>query len=275
MGRLLAIGLVLGAIVAVPVAIFVGPLLPPGAASDAAHGQQQDNTVMVVVVTPIIILLALFFGYALRNFRQRGEAITDGAPIKGHTPTVIAWITTTVLIVLGLAAWGSYELFPGETGAGGGEGPDPLSVARPADYKTALPVQVIGQQWAFTYRYPTYGGVETTRLELPVDREIRFTVTSLDVVHSFWADDLGVKADAVPGTANVVYVKPVKLVSGMVRCAELCGLWHGHMQSPVRVVSAQDFSNWIAGQRRQWALATHNLPRYAPTYNPEPTYRAG
>lgn len=275
LGRLLLIGLVLSAIAAPLAAIFVGPLLPPGSASDAAHGQQQDNTVMMVVVIPIIIMLALVFGYALVRFRQRTGGLQDGAPVNGHPPTVIAWIAGTVAIVLGLAAWGSYELFPGETGAGGGMGPVPLAVAMPADHSTALPVQVIGQQWAFTYRYPTYGGVETTRLELPVGREIRFTVTSLDVVHSFWADDLGVKADAVPGTSNVVYVKPVKLVSGTVRCAELCGLWHGHMQSPIQVVSAQDFSTWIAGQRRRWALATKALPPYAPTYNPDPPYRAG
>ena len=62
-----------------------------------------------------------------------------------------------------------------------------------------LPVQVIAQQWAFTYRYPTYGGVETPHLELPVDRNVELHVTSLDVIHSFWAHELGVKADANPG----------------------------------------------------------------------------
>ena len=71
-----------------------------------------------------------------------------------------------------------------------------------------LPVQVIAQQWEFTYRYPTYGGVETAQLVLPVDRQIAFHVTSLDAIHSFWAYQLGVKADANPGVDNVAYVKP-------------------------------------------------------------------
>jgi cytochrome c oxidase subunit 2 len=76
---------------------------------------------------------------------------------------------------------------------------------------------VIGQQWLWTFRYPTYGGVETTKLELPVNREIEFHVTSLDVVHSFWAIELGVKADAVPGADNIAFVKPTRL--GSSRCA--------------------------------------------------------
>ena len=46
---------------------------------------------------------------------------------------------------------------------------------------------MIGQQWEFTYRYPSYGGVETPHLVLPANTLIRLHVTSLDVIHSFWA----------------------------------------------------------------------------------------
>ena len=68
-----------------------------------------------------------------------------------------------------------------------------------------LQVQVIGQQWQFTYRYPQFGGMETTQLVLPVNRPVAFHVTSLDVIHSFWAYQLAVKADANPGVDNVAY----------------------------------------------------------------------
>lgn len=274
MRRILVAWLILSAIATPLIVIFVGPLLPPGAASDAAHGQQQDNTVMVGIVVPIIILLALVFGYSLVAFRDRGETITDGPPMRGEVGVMAVWIVVTVTIVIFLATWGSYELLPGETGAGGGQGPTPLAVATPADAHTALPVQVIGQQWAWTYRYPTYGGVETTELVLPVNRQIRFVVTSIDVIHSFWAIALGVKADAVPGTSNVAFATPVKLESSTVRCAELCGLWHGHMTSPLHVVTPVRFAAWIAEQRRRWAPIAPYLPRYARSYAPEPTYRA-
>jgi cytochrome c oxidase subunit 2 len=138
-----------------------------------------------------------------------------------------------------------------------------------------LPVQVIGQQWEFTYRYPTYGGVETAELVLPAGQEVAFHVTSLDAVHSFWAYELGVKADANPGVDNVAYVKPSKLGTFQIRCAELCGLWHGYMFDTGRVVSTADFKTWIAAQRKQFSGVAKYLPKYSTSYSPDPTYRAG
>jgi cytochrome c oxidase subunit II len=268
--------LILSLIATPLVVIFVGPLLPPGSASDAAHGQQQDNTVMVAIVVPIMIGLLLYFINALIMFRGKDEAdaLTDGPAIRGQARVMVLWIVTTFIIVLFLAAWGAYELFPGEEGAGGGLGSAPISVALPANASSALPVQVIGQQWTWTYRYPSFGGVETTELVLPVGQEVRFSVTSIDVIHSFWAVHLAVKADAVPGNTNVAFVKPVREESSTIRCAELCGLWHGHMTSRLRVVSPAAFRAWIAHEREKWAPIQHYLPSYKPTYAPEPTYRA-
>lgn len=271
--RLLILWLILSVIATPLVVIFLGPQLPPGAASDAAHGQQQDNTVMTAIVTPIILFLVIYFAYALTAFRHRGEGeATDGPNIRGDVPVMALWIGVTLTIVIFLAAWGSYELFPGEWGAGGGQGPTPLAIATPPE-KT-FEVQVIAQQWAWTFRYPSYGGVESTELVLPVNRQIRFTVTSIDVIHSFWAYKLGVKADAVPGTSNVAFAKPVKIESSTIRCAELCGLWHGNMFTPLHVVSASRFAAWIAEQRKQFAPIAKYLPPYAQHYAPEPTYRA-
>ena len=159
-------------------------------------------------------------------------------------PSQIAWLSVTTVIVLFLAIFGTAELFAGN-GAGGGQGPHPI--AKPSG--SVLPIQVIGQEWEFTYRYPTYGGVETAQLVLPVGREIEFHVTSLDVVHSFWAYELGVKADANPGVDNVAFVKPSKLGTFQIRCAELCGLWHGYMFDTGKVVSASQFASWIKAQR--------------------------
>ena len=90
---------------------------------------------------------------------------------------------------------------------------------------------------SFTYRYPQFGGFETTQLVLPAGQWVQFNVTSLDVIHSFWAYQLGVKADANPGVNNVAFTKPNHTGAITVRCAELCGLWHGAMFDYGRVVS--------------------------------------
>jgi cytochrome c oxidase subunit 2 len=171
-----------------------------------------------------------------------------------------------------LAAFGSYELV--KDGAGSGQGPNPTFL--PPQHAKAMDVQVIGQQWEFTYRYPRYGGLETPHLYLPSETLIRLHVTSLDVIHSFWAINLGVKADANPGTDNVVYVKTGKPNKLNIRCSELCGLWHGYMfDQQGRVVSPSDFATWIKRQQVLYGPIVKDLPPYSTTYTPEPQLRAG
>jgi cytochrome c oxidase subunit 2 len=149
---------------------------------------------------------------------------------------------------------------------GGGEGSSPIWTPTS---KTILPIQVIGQQWKFTYRYPTFGGFETDQLVVPNDTTIQFNVTSLDVIHSFWAYQLGVKADANPDYNNVAYTTPQQLGSFTVRCAELCGLWHGAMYNGGVVVTPQQFEAWAKGTEFQLRKNTKLLPPYALTYTPD------
>ena len=79
-------------------------------------------------------------------------------------------------------------------------------------------------------------------LELPANRLVELHVTSLDVIHSFWAYQLGVKADANPGVDNVAYVETKKPLNFDIHCAELCGVWHGYMFDTGQVVRAADFA---------------------------------
>jgi cytochrome c oxidase subunit 2 len=271
--RILVAWVVLGAIGALAVWFLLGPHLPPGNASDVAAGQTFDNRVMVTMVTPIVVLLALYFGYCLTQFRHRGGTLEDGAPLRGDGKTMGVWIAATTAIVLGLAGWGTYELFPAQHGAGGGMGPSPLSVAVPSNSTNALNVQVIGQQWQWSFRYPDSGDFESADLVLPVNQLVEFHVTSLDVIHSFWAIDLGVKADAVPGTDNIAFAQPTQTGSFQVRCAELCGLWHGHMYTTGRVMTQDGFQAWVAQEQAAVGPATKALPPYSPIYYPTPLVR--
>ena len=257
-------------IIATPIVVLVwAPDLPPGNSANAASGQVTDNTVLLGVVTPIAALMVVYFAYALIVFRRRDEGPEEGLAIRGDRGIQTTWLAATSVIVLFLATYGTIRLF--DEGSGGGQGADP--VAKPSG--SVLPVQVIGQQWAFTYRWPTFGGVETPHLELPVDRNVALHVTSLDVIHSFWAHDLGVKADANPGVDNVAYVKPTEVRSFSIRCAELCGLFHGHMFDTGQVVSDGAFLAWIHAEQAAFGPATGNLPKFRSHYNPAPHRRAG
>jgi len=92
---------------------------------------------------------------------------------------------------------------------------------------------------------------------------------------AFWARQLGVKADANPQVDNVAFVKPTHLQTFEVRCAELCGIWHGEMFDHGRVVTPAEFETWIHQAQVTYAPATKALPPYSTTYQPKPTRRGG
>ena len=267
--RIVIASIVLSAIATPIVVVVIAPTLPPGKATDAASGQVFDNTVLFGIVTPIAATIVVYFAYTLFVFRRREEGPQEGVAIEGDSGVQIWWLAVTSSIVLFLAAFGTVEL--ADAGSGGGQGPDPTF--EPSGDK--MPVQVLAQQWEFTYRYPTYGGIETAHLELPVGRQIELHVTSLDVIHSFWAPRLGIKADANPGVDNVVFVKPEEERTFELRCSELCGLWHGYMFDTGQIVSEAAFERWIHNQQRVFAPAGKVLPKYETHYFPEPERRGG
>jgi cytochrome c oxidase subunit II len=242
-----------------------GPHMPPGRMSNSAASQQFDIKVMSVLAAPVMAAVLVAGVYSLIVWRHREGDDEDGPAIFGNVRVQTTWITVTAVIVLFLAGFGTYELaWPGFAGAGAGEGPSPIW--KPTG--TTLQVQVIAQQWRFTYRYPQFGGFETTDLVLPLNRPIQFNVTSLDVIHSFWAYQLGVKADANPGVNNVAYTTAKQTGSITVRCAELCGLWHGAMYDYGKVVSVAAFETWAHSTEIQLAAVTKMLPPYATSYDP-------
>jgi cytochrome c oxidase subunit 2 len=260
---------IVSTLIATPLVILLlGPILPPGHGSEQASGHVTDNTVLLGMATPVLLLVVTYLVYAIVNFRQPAGAALEGPQVRGDARVQTAWLIITTCLVLSLAGYGTDRLLA-DNGAGSGSGPKPLTV--PAGPK--LPVQVIAQEWYFTYRYPTYGGVETPHLVLPDNTMIELHVTSLDVIHSFWAYQLGVKADANPDVDNIAFVKPTKLESFEIHCAELCGIWHGFMRDHGRVVTPEQFQSWIAEQQRRFAPATKVLPKYSTTYLPEPTRR--
>jgi cytochrome c oxidase subunit 2 len=262
--RLLVMWVVASAICCPLVYLVWGPHMPPGAMSTSAANQQFDNAVLGTIATPVILGVLIYFGYALTFWRAKDGDETDGPPIHGNTRIQLTWISVTTAIVLALAVFGTVELWTVQ-GAGAGEGPQPIWKPNSSNI---LQVQVIGQQWAWTYRYPQFGGFETTQLEIPVGQAVQFNVTSLDVIHSFWAYQLGVKADANPGVNNVAYTTAKHTGSFVVRCSELCGLWHGAMFDYGKVVSAAAFQAWAQQTQTQLASVTKILPPYAMTYDP-------
>jgi cytochrome c oxidase subunit 2 len=260
-------------VILTPIVYFVwGPHMPPGNSSNVARSQQFDNQVLATVATPVVLFIWTYLGYAITCFRGRGTA-EDGPPIKGHGGFQTGWLLVTTAIVMSLFVFGTYQLIT-PAGAGTGSGANPIWVppgySATAKSNKIFQVQVIAQQWRWTFRYPAFGGVETTQLEIPVGTEIQFNVTSLDVIHEFWAQQLAVKADANPGVNDIAFARANRPGNIDIKCAELCGTLHGAMTAQGSVVSQVDFTSWITNEMQVHAADIPLLPPYAVTYLPAP-----
>ena len=240
---------------------------PPGDQSRQAADQSSLLSLMAVLSTPVFVGVVLFLVYAAFAFR-RGTVLEDGPPSYGNIRMQVAWIAITAVVVFFLAGIGITQLASASSSTDFSA--TELGTTTPVGASgKSLQVQVIGQQWYFTYRYPDYGGVESLHLVLPVDANIEIHVTSTDILHSFWAYQLGVKADANPGVDNIAYLTTTHTGSFTVRCAELCGIWHGNMSDTSgKVVSQSDFATWVAQLQKD--EKDTQVPPYAPVYFPSP-----
>ena len=236
--------------------------LPPGSASDIAGSETQLIRILAMMAWPIF--LAVVAGLVFTLYVDRvapAVADPDAQALRGNSRVQTTWIAASTTIVLGLAVFGTITLANDTT----------VPAVAHAEPNTPLEVQVIAQQWYFTYRYPSFGGFESAHLVIPADREVEFHVTSLDVTHSFWFFAAGVKADAVPVHDNSVDMQPQKIGTYRIECSELCGLWHGSMSDDkAQIVSATDFDTWAQQQQQLDAPILKFLPPYSHTYVPAP-----
>jgi cytochrome c oxidase subunit 2 len=244
--RLVAAMLVVAAVTSVILVQFdwFGP-----AASEQRGPIDTLFDVMIVLSCLVFSIVMVMLVYALWRYRAKPGDESDGEPIHGNTRLEIAWTVIPTVIVLFGAGYSWVVL-------------DDIEAKEP----DAMPVHVTGQQFEWTFEYPeaqigeSNGEpqyVTTHSLHVPVDRQIEFTVDALDVIHSFWVPEWGIKRDLVPQgfsgdeVDNEFVVTPDEEGTYSLICTELCGIGHSTMRAPVVVESQQDFDQWLAGQRQE------------------------
>lgn len=204
-------------------------LLPKQASAQAVPIDQLFDLEFKVIAF-LFSLIVVFMLYSILVFRRKKGDTSDARHVEGNTRLEVAWTIAPLITVLFFAYLGG----------------DALAETMRADPQ-ALEINVIGQQWAWRYEYPRYGIVSETMM-MPVNKQAILKLSSNDVVHSFWVPEFRVKQDALPGGQEFVRdlrVTPTIAGDYKVRCAELCGLNHSTMESPVRVVSQEEFDAWV------------------------------
>jgi cytochrome c oxidase subunit 2 len=205
----------------------------PVQASTQAHNTDTLYHVLVIASVPIFVLVVTVILFSAWHFRMKpGQELQDGPPIHGNTRLEVIWTAIPALILLGLVSYSFVVLRDNEK--------------KPA---TEMVVEVTGQQFAWSYEYPTSvtGGapLKTTQLYVPDNESVYFKIRSVDVIHAFWIPAFRLQIDAVPGITTTYRATPDRIGSYPVVCNMLCGVGHGLMRSTIHVVAPDRFQAWL------------------------------
>lgn len=236
------VALLWAALTAVGEALFVTWDMFPLKAADRAHIVDDSFRLLVILAIPVVAFVIATLAYAVPRFRRRGEPSQDGPPIHSHRGVVASWFAVTTALTIFMI------VHPGITGF------NELHAA--THEQVDLVVKVEASQFLWKLTYPDQNVTSFTELVLPVGRHVRFDITATDVLHAFWIPAFRGKVDAVPGLVTTVHATPEQTGSFetntafRLQCAELCGIGHGVMSVPVRVVEQSEFDAWVAGNRQ-------------------------
>jgi cytochrome c oxidase subunit 2 len=162
----------------------------------------------------------LYFVY--RYSRKRNPVASQ---IEGNTTLEIVWTVVPIILVMIMffVSWAGFKNMR-DVPAG------------------AMEVGVTGQMWKWSFEYDNKKKSDT--LFLPVNRDIKFNLSSIDVIHSFFLPAFRVKEDVVPGRINYFWIRTTDIGSYYASCAEYCGLNHSYMYAQIKVVDEETFLDW-------------------------------
>lgn len=215
--------------------------------------EQYENLAAVfwpIAIAVFVVVIVLIVAFVLR---YRGD---DDRPVEPRSKATVAelvygsGLTCVAALLVYLTFTTLAEL---EAGAPAGQAAagEVAAVGPPA-----LEVVVTAARWNWRFDYPRYGisqvgsGTRLPTLVVPTGN-VRFAVTSVDVVHSFYIPDERYKRDAFPERYNnftLAFEQP-GFRRGGGRCAEYCGLRHSYMNFDVRVLDSASFERWAQAQR--------------------------
>ncbi|MCC6342152.1 MAG: cytochrome c oxidase subunit II [Bryobacterales bacterium] len=203
-------------------------LLPEAASNLATQIDDLMTAEMLFSVFFTALIFVTVFVFAMKYRRRSAE---DRPPhIHGSLLLELAWSLIPFAMILGFFVWGANIYFR----------------AYASPQPDAMEIFVTGKQWMWKVQHPE-GQREINELHLPLGRQVKFTMISEDVIHSFFIPAFRLKKDVIPGRYTSYYVTPTKLGDYHLFCAEYCGTQHSGMIGTVHVMQPTEYAKWAGG----------------------------
>lgn len=206
------------------------PLLPQAASS---YAERVDVFYFFMVGISVVLAGGIALVLVLFSIRYRKGARvnrrTDEGPAaeRKRLWLEITWSAIPLGIVIVMFIWGSMLYFQSQTPP-----PDAMNIA------------VTAKQWMWKFQHPN-GRREINALHLPAGQAVKLTMTSQDVIHSFFVPVFRVKQDVLPNRYTVLWFRPTKPGSYHLFCAEYCGTNHALMRGTVVVMEPAEYQRWL------------------------------
>lgn len=220
-----------------------------------------DSTLIITfwITGAVFAAVVLFMAYCVWRFRHKEGNQAHYEPENKRLEwwlTILTGLGVTAMLVPGLFVWHQFVTVPDD----------------------ATDVEVIAQQWQWSFRLPGADGklgtsdsrliaaenplgvnpddpngqddvvVEAADLHLPIDKPVKMLLRSIDVLHDFYVPEFRAKMDMIPGSVTYFWFTPTRTGTFEVLCAELCGTGHGFMRGIVMVDTEEDYATWLGEQ---------------------------
>lgn len=211
-------------------------LMPPQASTVAVQTDMLYAFLVAVSAFFAILIAVAVIAFSIMYRRRSEDDVTPH--IHGSTALEIVWSVIPLGLAMIMFGWGAH-LF--------------VTLKRPPD--DALQVNVVGKQWMWKIQH-LEGRREINQLHVPLGRPVKLTLTSEDVIHSFFVPAFRIKQDAVPGRYTTAWFEATQIGTYHLFCAEYCGTMHSGMIGSVVVMDPAEYQAWLSGEGAAAAAAS-------------------
>jgi cytochrome c oxidase subunit II len=201
------------------------PLFPDQASVGAQRVDAVYFALLAISAFFALVIFALLIYFALKY--RRGAKVDRVIRRTDYLKLEMTWIIIPLLISFVIFGWSAKVYFDLKT--------------PPED---GLEIYVVGKQWMWKIQHPN-GVREIDELHIPLGRTIKLTMTSQDVIHSFFIPAFRIKQDVLPGRYTSEWFKATKVGEYHLFCAEYCGTSHSGMMGKVVVMDPLDYERWL------------------------------
>jgi len=200
-----------------------------------------DKAFMIIMGISFVFLVGLTLTMLYFIYKYNNKKNPHATQIKGSTKLEIIWTVIPTILVLvmfyyGWAGWAPMKTAP----------------------KDSFNIKVTGRMWNYTFEYEN--GKKTDTLFVPMDKPVKLTLISLDVIHGFFIPAFRIKEDVVPGREKMAWFIAQREGLFELFCSEYCGLDHSYMYTYVKVMPEQKFNSWYVDTVKHVDVAAIDSP---------------